>query len=55
MSTKTNFSTTDTKFCMMIRRLNLTKDAIKNYNTVFKEIYELFNVINDIVKIGKRY
>lgn len=34
---------------------NLLDDAIKNYDTVFKEIYMLFEVTpSDIVRIGKR-
>ena len=40
---------------MMVKRRKLTKNAIKNYNTVFNEINELFDVTpSDIVKIGKR-
>lgn len=55
MTTKTKFSETDAKLSMMVERRNLTKDAIKNYNTVFKEIHELFDVTpSDIVRIGKR-
>ena len=39
----------------MVKRRKLTKNAIKNYNTVFNEINELFDVTpSDIVKIGKR-
>lgn len=55
MSTKTNFSDTDAKLSMMLERRNLTKGAIKNYNTVFREIHELFEVTpSEIVRIGKR-
>uniref|UniRef100_UPI0026F2536A site-specific integrase n=1 Tax=Methanobrevibacter gottschalkii TaxID=190974 RepID=UPI0026F2536A len=40
---------------MLVKRRNLTDGAIKNYNTVFREIYELFGVApTDIVRIGKR-
>ena len=40
---------------MMVKRRTLTKNAIKNYNTVFNEIYKLFGVTpSDIVRIGKR-
>lgn len=40
---------------MLIKRRKLTKNAIKNYNTVFNEINELFDVTpSDIVRIGKR-
>ena len=40
---------------MMVKRRKLTKNAIKNYNTVFNDINELFDVTpSDIVKIGKR-
>ena len=55
MSTKTKFSETDAKLSMMVKRRTLTKNAIKNYNTVFNEIYKLFGVTpSDIVRIGKR-
>ena len=55
MSTKTNFSDNDAKLSMMIERRNHTKGAIKNYNTVFREIHELFDVTpSEIVRIGKR-
>ena len=53
--TKTKFSETDAKLSMMVKRRTLTKNAIKNYNTVFNEIYKLFGVTpSDIVRIGKR-
>ena len=55
MPTKTKFSETDAKLSMMVKRRTLTKNAIKNYNTVFNEIYKLFGVTpSDIVRIGKR-
>ena len=39
---------------MLVRR-NLSDDAIKNYDTVFNELYELFGVTpTDIVAIGKK-
>lgn len=55
MTTKTKFSETDSRLSVLIERRELTKGAIKNYNTVFREIYELFNLTpTDIVRIGKR-
>ena len=48
------FTETDSKLKALIKRRDLSKDAIKTYNTVFNEIYELFNVTpSEIVKIGK--
>ena len=39
---------------MLIERRNLSDNAIKNYDTVFKEIYVLFDVTpSDIVRMGK--
>ena len=53
--TKTKFAKDDIRLKMMVERRNLSDDAIKNYNTVFKEVYELFDVTpSDIVRIGKR-
>ena len=55
MTTKTKFSKDDSRLQMLVKRRNLTDGAIKNYNTVFREIYELFGVApTDIVRIGKR-
>lgn len=55
MTTKNKFSETDSRLSVLIERRELTKGAIKNYNTVFREIYELFNLTpTDIVRIGKR-
>ncbi|MBR2858204.1 site-specific integrase, partial [bacterium] len=55
MTTKTKFSKDDSRLQMLVKRRNLTDGAIKNYNTVFREIYELFGVTpTDIVRIGKR-
>ncbi len=54
MTTKTKFSETDEKLKLMIKRRSLSKGAIKNYNTVFNELYSLFEVTpSDIVRIGK--
>ena len=55
MSTNTKMSETDEKLKQMIKRRNLSKGAIKNYNTVFNDLYNLFDVTpSDIVRIGKR-
>ena len=55
MTTKAKFSETDSRLSVLIERRELTKGAIKNYNTVFREIYELFKLTpTDIVRIGKR-
>ena len=49
------FTETDPKLKAMVKRRGLTKNAKKNYNTVFNEIYEEFGVTpSDIVKIGKK-
>lgn len=55
MTTITKFSKNDARLSMLIERRNLSDNAIKNYDTVFKEIYNLFDVTpSDIVRIGKR-
>ncbi len=55
MTTKTKFSESDPKLSMMIERRGLSKGAIKNYNTVFREIYELFGVSpSELIKKAKR-
>lgn len=55
MTTKTKLSDNDAKLSMMIERRNLSKGAIKNYNTVFREINELFNVTpSELIRIAKR-
>ena len=49
------FTETDPKLKAMVKRRGLSKNAKKNYNTVFNEIYELLGVTpSDIVKIGKK-
>ena len=54
MTTITKFSKNDTRLSMLIERRNLSDNAIKNYDTVFKEIYVLFDVTpSDIVRMGK--
>ena len=42
--TKTKFAKDDIRLKMMVERRNLSDDIIKNYNTVFKEVYGLFNI-----------
>ena len=55
MTTKTKFSKSDTRLRNLVKRRGLTQNAIKNYDTVFREIYELCEVTpTDIVRIGKR-
>lgn len=55
MTTKTKFSEEDIRLNRMVKRRGLTKNAIKNYGTVFNEIFNLFEVNpSDIVRIGKR-
>ncbi|WP_305514630.1 MULTISPECIES: hypothetical protein [unclassified Methanobrevibacter] len=55
MTTKTKFSEEDIRLNRMVKRRGLTKNAIKNYDTVFNEIFNLFEVNpSDIVRIGKR-
>ncbi|WP_407454351.1 tyrosine-type recombinase/integrase [Methanobrevibacter sp.] len=56
MSTdKKPLSESDEKLRMMLERRSLSKSAIKNYNTVFNEIHELFGVSpSDIVKTAKQ-
>ena len=55
MTTKTKLSDSDAKLSMMIERRNLSKGAIKNYNTVFREINELFDVTpSELIRIAKR-
>lgn len=55
MTTKTKFSKSDTRLRNLVKRRGLTTNAIKNYDTVFREIYELCDVTpTDIVRIGKR-
>ncbi len=55
MTTKTKFSKSDTRLRNLVKRRSLTPNAIKNYDTVFREIYELCEVTpSDIVRIGKR-
>lgn len=54
MSTNIKMSENDEKLKLMLKRRNLSKGAMKNYNTVFKELYNLFGVTpSDIVRIGK--
>ena len=38
------FSQEDPKLSLMLKRRGLSKFAIKNYDTVFNEIYQLFNL-----------
>ena len=48
------FSEKDPKLSLMIKRRGLSKFAIKNYNTVFNEIYELFNLTpSELVALAK--
>lgn len=55
MTTPAKFSNSDEKLKMLVTRRNLTRESIKNYDTVFKEINQLFGVTpSDIVRIGKR-
>ena len=55
MTTKTKLSDSDAKLSMMIERRNLSDGAIKNYNTVFREINELFGVTpSELIRIAKR-
>lgn len=55
MTTKTKFSKSDTRLRNLVKRRGLTPNAIKNYDTVFREIYELCEFTpTDIVRIGKR-
>ena len=55
MTTKTKFSKDDSRLRNLVKRRGLTPNAIKNYDTVFREIYELCEVTpTDIVRIGKR-
>lgn len=52
---KIKFTETDPKLKAMVKRRGLTRNAKKNYNTVFNEIYEQFGVTpSDIVRIGKK-
>lgn len=49
------FTETDPKLKLMVKRRGLTKNAKKNYDTVFNEIYNLLKVTpSDIVRIGKK-
>lgn len=55
MTTKAKFSKSDVRLRNLVKRRHLTPNAIKNYDTVFREIYELCEVTPaDIVRIGKR-
>ena len=55
MTTKAKFSKSDSRLRNLVKRRKLTSNAIKNYDTVFREIYELCGVTPaDIVRIGKR-
>ena len=55
MTIKTKFSESDSKLSSLVSRRNLSKGAIKNYNTVFNEIFKLFGVTpSRLVEIGKR-
>lgn len=55
MTTPTKFSKSDEKLKMLVKRRNISPNAIKNYDTVFKEVNQLFDVTpSDIVRIGKR-
>ena len=48
------FSEKDPKLSLMIKRRGLSNFAIKNYNTVFNEIYELFNLTpSELVSLAK--
>lgn len=48
------FSQDDPKLSLMINRRGLSNFAIKNYNTVFNEIYELFNLTpSELVILAK--
>ena len=48
------FSQEDPKLSLMIKRRGLSNFAIKNYNTVFNEIYELFNLTpSELVTLAK--
>ena len=53
--TNQKYYVSDDKLKKLIKRRNLSKGAIKTYNTVFRELNELFDVTpSDIVRIGKR-
>lgn len=48
------FSQEDPKLSLMMDRRGLSNFAIKNYNTVFNEIYELFNLTpSELVTLAK--
>ncbi|WP_405297879.1 tyrosine-type recombinase/integrase [Methanobrevibacter sp.] len=52
---KGKFSECDEKLMLLISRRSLSKGAIKNYDSVFNEIFELFGVTpSKLVEIGKR-
>ncbi|WP_405305581.1 tyrosine-type recombinase/integrase [Methanobrevibacter sp.] len=49
------FTETDPKLMLMVKRRSLTKNAKKNYDTIFNEIYNLLKVTpSEIVEIGKK-
>ena len=48
------FSQEDPKLSLMLKRRGLSKFAIKNYDTVFNEIYQLFNLTpSELVSLAK--
>lgn len=54
VNNRIKFSEKDPKLSLMIKRRGLSKFAIKNYNTVFNEIYELFNLTpSELIAIAK--
>lgn len=53
-NSRIKFSEEDPKLSLMIKRRGLSNFAIKNYNTVFNEIYELFNLTpSELITIAK--
>lgn len=53
-NSRIKFSQEDPKLSLMIKRRGLSNFAIKNYNTVFNEIYELFNLTpSELVTLAK--
>ena len=50
-----NFANEDSKLKLMVKRRGIGDESIKNYNTVFNEIFEEFNITpSQIVEIGKK-
>lgn len=53
-NSRIKFSEEDPKLSLMIKRRGLSKFAIKNYNTVFNQIYELFKLTpSELIAIAK--